>query len=494
MEFFWYDYETYGRAPREDRPVQFAGMRTDGQLRQIGAPVVLLCRPALDYLPDPEACMMHGIAPQVAAAKGRKESDFAARILNELSRPATCVVGYNAMRFDHEITRFLLYRNLRDPYEWHWREGNSRWDIIDLMRAAYALRPEGISWPINQKGKPSFKLTDLAMRNGLLDSQRQARAHDGLSDTRTLVDLARFVRGKQPKMFDYYLGLRKKDAVQEKIRESFVWVSSSIVASRGASIMEPLGYDFDRKPHLYAFDLAHDPSDLVGATYEELLEKMSHGWLAHVYTIKTNASPFVVSYPMSSGNVADRKDYSTLDQLGIDLNALLRYRKILRSDKLFAGRLCRAYKAHREARMAKDIDVDQALYSAFLPNSDKRRLPRMLAKDPTCSRAQAITFEDSRLPELVFRYRARNFADTLSQDERARWLQHCRYLHLEKRDEVGQTAMDRYYAAVDAERSQHPDQQELVDALKDYGDSVHEELNATVNAPIQTPKAAAKPA
>ena len=202
MEFFWYDYETYGADSYRDRPVQFAGVRTDAYLRQTEEPVVLYCRQALDYLPNPAACMIHGIAPQEAAVKGDAESVFAARILKELSRPNTCVVGYNAMRFDHVITRFLFYRNLRDPYGWHWRDGNSRWDIIDLMRAAYVLRPVGISWPMTEDGRPSFSLTDLTKENGI----RHDQPHDAQSDVWGLLGLARFIQNKEPKLFDYFLG------------------------------------------------------------------------------------------------------------------------------------------------------------------------------------------------------------------------------------------------------------------------------------------------
>lgn len=51
--FLWHDYETFGANPRYDRPAQFAAVRTDMQLRQIGEPLVLYCKPSPDYLPSP---------------------------------------------------------------------------------------------------------------------------------------------------------------------------------------------------------------------------------------------------------------------------------------------------------------------------------------------------------------------------------------------------------------------------------------------------------
>ncbi|MDE2389183.1 MAG: exodeoxyribonuclease I, partial [Betaproteobacteria bacterium] len=159
--FYWHDYETFGADPRRDRPAQFAGVRTDEALNEIGEPLVIYCKPTRDYLPHPEACLLTGITPQLADACGLPEPEFIARIHAELSQPGTCGTGYNSLRFDDEVTRFTLYRNFYDPYAREWQQGNSRWDIIDLVRMTYALRPNGITWPQHEEGQPSFKLEDL---------------------------------------------------------------------------------------------------------------------------------------------------------------------------------------------------------------------------------------------------------------------------------------------------------------------------------------------
>ena len=51
--FLWHDFDTFGRDPRRDRPAQFAAIRTDAELREIGAPVMHFCQPAPGYLPNP---------------------------------------------------------------------------------------------------------------------------------------------------------------------------------------------------------------------------------------------------------------------------------------------------------------------------------------------------------------------------------------------------------------------------------------------------------
>src|SRR5690554_3991737 len=176
--FYWHDYETFGVDPARDRPVQFAGLRTDAQLNPIGEPLVIYARPADDYLPHPKACLVTGITPQEALAKGLPEREFIRLIHEELAQPGTCGVGYNSLRFDDEVTRYTLYRNFYDPYAREWQNGNSRWDIIDMLRAAYALRPEGIVWPQREDGLVSFKLEELTAANGI----SHEAAHGALSD------------------------------------------------------------------------------------------------------------------------------------------------------------------------------------------------------------------------------------------------------------------------------------------------------------------------
>ena len=211
--FFWHDYETFGISPRRDRPAQFAGIRTDAELNEIGAPVMQYCQPAPDYLPNPQACLLTGILPQTCLERGLPEPDFAAAIERELAAPGTIGVGYNSIRFDDEVTRFLFWRNLIDPYAREWQNECGRWDLLDVVRCTYALRPDGIEWPTNDEGRVSFKLEHLSAANGLAHEA----AHDALSDVRATIALARLIRARQPRLFDFCLKLRKKDAVIAEI-------------------------------------------------------------------------------------------------------------------------------------------------------------------------------------------------------------------------------------------------------------------------------------
>ena len=213
LSFFWHDYETFGAVPRRDRPAQFAGLRTDAELNPIDAPVMCHCRPAPDFLPEPEACLLTGILPQECLEKGLPEHAFADAIERQLAQPGTVGVGYNSIRFDDEVTRFLFWRNLIDPYAREWQNQCGRWDLLDVLRCACALRPEGIEWPRHEDGRPSFKLEHFTRANGLDHDS----AHDALSDVRATLALARLLKARQPKLWDFCLRLRKKEAVLDEI-------------------------------------------------------------------------------------------------------------------------------------------------------------------------------------------------------------------------------------------------------------------------------------
>ena len=118
------------------------------------------------------------------------------------STPGTCVVGYNSLRFDDEFMRYGLYRNLIDPYAREWQNNNSRWDIIDLVRATGALRRDGIKWPTTDEGHPVYNLEKMTAANDL----EHGSAHDALSPSTPPYDcsntrLARRLSGRDSPYF-----------------------------------------------------------------------------------------------------------------------------------------------------------------------------------------------------------------------------------------------------------------------------------------------------
>ncbi|NLA69132.1 MAG: exodeoxyribonuclease I, partial [Gammaproteobacteria bacterium] len=273
--FLFYDLETWGKDPRRTRIAQFAAIRTDAELEPLGEPIDFLVRPADDLLPSPGACMVTGLAPQDALRTGLSEAGAFARIVEEMGQPGTCTLGYNSLRFDDEFVRHGLFRNFHDPYEREWRNGNSRWDLLDVMRLAHALRPEGIAWPRREDGAASFRLEDLAEANGV----RTGAAHEALSDVRALIGMARLFRDAQPRLWRYALALRDTRHVAAMLdtiaMTPVLHVSQRYPAARMcAAAVVPVALHPQIGNRVVAFDLDADPDDLLALSAEDIADRL----------------------------------------------------------------------------------------------------------------------------------------------------------------------------------------------------------------------------
>lgn len=469
FSFFWHDYETFGRFPRRDRPAQFAGIRTDAGLNETDAPVMLYCQPAPDYLPDPESCLLTGITPQQCLAAGQPEHAFAAAIEAQLARPGTVGVGYNSIRFDDEVTRHLFWRNLMDPYAREWRDGCGRWDLLDVVRCVRALRPDGIEWPTHADGKPSLKLEHLSAANGLLHDA----AHDALSDVRATIALARLIRQRQPRLWDFCLRLRRKEAVLDEIgaNRPFLHVSGMFGPERGClAIVWPLGPHPTNRNELIVWDLSVDPSVLKQLDAAQIRERLftraddlpEGTERLPIKTLHINKAPIVVS------NLKTLND-ALAARWGIDVAQALRHAELAAG--LTADLQWLWPQVFERAPEQTRPDVDEDLYGGFIGNSDRGRLDRLRALPPAQLAGRRTGFDDARLEELVFRWRARNFPATLAADELERWEQHRVARLLE--GEGGALTIPAFFDRIDA-LSETADErgQEILSALYDYAEQI----------------------
>ena len=485
--FLWHDYETFGINPRRDRPAQFAGIRTDAELNEIGEPLMLYCRPANDYLPDPASCLITGITPQLCLERGVPEPVFAAQIEAALAQPGTIGVGYNTIRFDDEFTRYLLWRNLMDPYAREWQNDCGRWDLLDVVRMAYALRPDGVVWPTkpddrrpNEPGatRPSFKLTDLSAANGLTHEA----AHDALSDVRATIALARLIRTAQPKLFDFCLGLHKKVRVAAELglpasrqtAQPFLHVSGMFSPERGClAVMWPLATHPSNKNELLAWDLAHDPSELplldVATLRQRLFTKaadLPEGvQRLPLKSVHLNKSPMVVRKLQTlTSEMAGR--------WGIDIDAARVNAEKAAALPDMSAIWPEVFSRPKEATP----DVDEDLYGGFIGNADRRRLNQLRALSPEELAHSRTGFDDDRLEELLFRYRARNFSETLSAEETERWEAHRAARLLE--GEGGARNVDALFAEIDTVSETVDEKGEVIlGALYDYAEAIAPEVS-----------------
>jgi len=423
LTYFWHDYETWGRDPAQDWPAQFAGVRTDADLNEIDGPVSLFCAPPRDRLPDPESCLITGLTPQACAAQGIPEAQFAARIEAELGRPGTVGVGYNTLRFDDHFTRYLLWRNLYDPYAREWQNGCSRWDLLDTVRCAFALRPEALNWPRHPDGRVSFKLEDLARANGLWHEN----AHEALSDVRATIALARKVKQQVPKLWDFCLRLRQKAEVKQELLlgRPVLHVSGQYPTSRGClAVVFPFAPHPEKANEVIVWDLAEDPAVLMALTTSEIRTRVftRQAELPEgvqrlpIKTIHINQSPVVV---------AQLKTLSTgrAQELGIDMDLAMRHAEAAaRMSQDLLGVWREVFQSPPRASSVRSADAD--LYGGFLGDADRRRLGQVRALKPDEMSHWQGHFDDPRLDDLVFLYRARNWPEHLTEADRTRWLAH----------------------------------------------------------------------
>jgi len=468
--FFWHDYETSGTDPRRDRAVQFAGQRTTLELEPIGDPISIYCQPAVDVLPQPAACLVTGISPQQAQRDGLIEAEFVTRIQDELAQPGTCGVGYNSLRFDDEFTRNLLYRNFHDPYEREWRDGNSRWDLIDLARMCYALRPQGIQWPQRDNRMPSFKLEDLAASNGL----SHEHAHDALSDVQATIGFARLLRVRQPRLWEFYFALRRKQRAFELLdyahRTPVLHVSSRYPAERGClAMIVPLAMHPTQNNGVIVYDLDVDPTPLLELDADDIADRVftprsdlpEDVERIPLKTVHANKSPALA--PLSALNGVDTA------RIGLNVERCKTHlEQLLQADDL-AEKLRHVFSTPREERGA--VDPDLAIYSGFPSDADKRLFREVRRTPPEQLGVRKFAFVDPRYDEMLFRYRARNWPETLRPEEADCWNE-FRRTRLTVQTEATALTFADYFAQIAQLRASptiRTDQLALLDQLDAWG-------------------------
>lgn len=476
--FLFHDYETSGADPARDGPLQFAAVCTNAELEIIDDPVNWHCRPSLDRLPHPQASLITGISPQRALRDGLTEAEFADRIEELMSQPGTCALGYNSIRFDDVFTRHLLWRNFHDPYAREWRNGNSRFDLIDLARLCYALRPAGIEWPQRDDGKPSFRLEHLATANNL----EQQRAHDALSDVYATLGLARLIRANQPRLWDYALGLRDKRRVRGLLDwfggTALVHASEKFPAERGCtSLVLPIGPGADSDQSVIVVDLMSDPSILIDHDVDELRDRLytpradlpEDVERPAIKTVYANRCPMLA--PASVLNGVD------VARIGLDVERCEHNRQRLLGHAGLADKLAQVMQRNDPATPIEDVEL--GLYrGGFASSAERARLDRARRTSPAQLAGVDFGFEQARHAELLFRRRARNWPETLTETEHQSWREfvaaRLRGTHPLSQTRDGPFGLAEYRQSIAELRPVHPTgpNQVLLDQLEAWGNEL----------------------
>ena len=400
---FFYDLETTGLNPRSDRIMQFAGQRTNMNLEPIGDPVNLLIKTSEDTLPSPYAIMVTKITPQSTQADGFTEAEFCKYVMDEIFTPGTIAMGYNSVRFDDEFMRNIFWRCFYDPYEWQWKDGRSKWDLLDVVRMTRALRPEGINWPVTEEGKATNRLELITKENGI----SHEHAHDALSDVDALIDVTRLIKEKQSKLFNYLFAMRDKKSVQQLVNldkpAPFVYSSGRYSAEfEKTTVAYPIAPA--KNGNVLVFDLRQN--------LDELLAQEEPQYFPAVKELKYNHCPAVAPLGVLEQGDGWGKIKLSKEQIDKNLKALLAHPD-------FVERM-RSENENRE-EFPPAVDAESALYDGFLDDADRTSCSAVRRAKLNDLADFHPDFHDPRLPELLLHYKARNFERALTESEHKKW-------------------------------------------------------------------------
>lgn len=471
MTLFFYDLETSGISPRSARVMQFAGQRTDLNLKPVGKPVNILVKLTDDALPEPDAIMITGITPQQTRADGVTEAEFLKIFQEEVSLPGTIFAGFNSVRFDDEFMRYLHYRNFYDPYEWQWQDGRGRWDLLDVVRITRALRPDGITWPFDVNGTPSNRLELLTSVNGL----EHTAAHDALSDVHATIAVARMIRNKQTKLFDYLLSVRGKKEVADLVNKDqpFVYTSGKYSAQFEKTTVATKLIDHPERQGVAVFDLRFDPDDYTNKSAAELAElwrykKDPDEPRLPVKLLLFNRCPAVAPLGVF--------DEASQERLHLSLKTIQAHYKKLKAAKDFGPKILEAMellnKEQQTRLLTNELDVDAQLYDGFFSKPDQTLMRVIRAAAPEDVMTFTEQLHDTRLKALLPLYKARNFPKKLTAEEREKWEEYR--IHA-LTDGGQQSRIHKFFARLEelaANKHLSEEKRYLLEELRLYGESI----------------------
>ncbi len=412
--YLWYDYETFGADPKRDRIAQFAGIRTDENFKIIDK-VEHYCKLSEDYIPNYQACLITGITPQMANRRGMNEEKLSEAIYREFTKVNTVSIGYNSLKFDDEVTRNLFYRTLRDPYIREWKDGCSRWDFLRGVMGFYTVSRNKIIWPKSEDNKTSFKLEKLTEINGI----KHKKAHDAMSDVKATIDMAKLLWERDKKLYNYIMSLRDKNFVNNLLREEQFFIHSDF----------SYGYDRDYTTLLYKvnivkmgandvifLDLNTDLNLLKELEIDKLKELMymkkeelAEGSYSRpgVKMLRTNQIPLLFKW----NDYKDRGEFKWVD---------LEYKvKLAREIEMKYGH--KLAKLFENKKYNEVLDVELDIYSGFPSPTDKGQFT-LIHQDVKGYRPN---FENKKYNELYYRWKAKNYFDLLSDNEKEDWKRYC---------------------------------------------------------------------
>ncbi|AOG03291.1 exonuclease domain-containing protein [Bosea sp. RAC05] len=381
-----YDAETSDADVRHGQILQFGAVSADANFRPCAETQIRIRR--LPYIvPAPEALSVTGFDPyDLDDPSLPTEFTAAQQIRKALAVPhggTRIFLTFNGIRFDDEMIRTMLARNLLDPWVTSGR-GNRRVDVLSLLQVVNAGEPGAIAVPLDlSTGKLSFRLGAVATANAI-----DIVAHDAMGDSRATLDLAHLIHTRCRWAWDVVLACGNADLVERQLRAastgSIVWAFSHFGEADLAPCL-PICADGGRRWILA--DLRHAPSAIPSSLDD--LGPLSFGRSTPLKVMRAAAAPVIIP-----GHEIARFGASVTDDLMANAQAW-------RDATATRERITAAHQSHSYTDRT-DPTSEERLYDGFYGNQDKQAVSRFIAAASWDERSR-IAFQDPRLSDYAAR-------------------------------------------------------------------------------------------
>ncbi len=380
MTYIFYDTETTGLNSAFDQILQFAAFITDDDFSVIEE-INLRGRRRPFIIPSPGALMVTGISPADFENAPLSHYELITEIRSLIERHSPVVmVGFNSISFDESMLRQAFYQTLHPTYLTQ-LNGNSRMDVMRLAHAVAEHRPGAITVPLNEKGRPSFRLGDLSQSNGI----RLLNAHDALADTRATLELARVLRDRAPDVWDMLLAARTKQSVKQHLENNYIIVATDQAFATKTILATPFSTNPNNDSEIALFDLAYDPAPYLEIDEPEAAKLLKQSPRV-VRILKANQLPIF--------RPANTADFSSLGE-----DIALERAKTVKSHKQLSESFAAAL-ANRYEERELSQHVEERIFEGF-PSSTDQKLMNWFHKVPWEQRPELLEkLQDERFREL----------------------------------------------------------------------------------------------
>ncbi|MFD2884614.1 exodeoxyribonuclease I [Pseudomonas lini] len=249
-----------------------------------------------------------------------------------------------------------------------------------MVRAAYALRPDGLVWPKDDEGRVTLKLERLTAANGI----DHGHAHEALSDVRATIALARLIREKNSRSCMtgcFNCEVNKRSWIKFGCCSRWcIFPGASRLPAAMWGVVLPLAWHPRNRNALIVCDLHLDPQGLLELDAETLRQRLytrrdvlAEGELpVPLKLIHINKCPVVA--PLSVLRPLDQQ------RLGLDM-ALYQERALRLSDaqQVWRDKVSDIYSSDD---FSPSQDPEQQLYDGFIGDRDRRLCEQVRAADP----------------------------------------------------------------------------------------------------------------